>query len=225
MVQVMEKIKLSKQTLDYIGSFANINPSMLFKTGNVLYTISEIGDVMAAAEIEEEIPCEFGVHDLSKFLSILSTFNNPELNFANDYIVIKQENSSRKYKYRYCAPNMIKFPTKTHYNIENPIASFNIQEKTLKDLVKTVSISGHPEIAFVGYNNVLTVQAYDDKNANPDSYKEVLSTDIKNEFKVRLKLSKINVLFNKLDYSVTLSENICNFKGAGITYYIAPEGD
>src|SRR6266699_998129 len=212
MVQVMDKLKFSKETLNFISNFANINPSMLFKPGNVLYTISEIGDVMAAAEIEEEIPCEFGVHDLSKFLSVLSTFDNPELRFADNYIVIGENQetslSSRKYKYRYCAPNMIKFPTKTHYNIENPIASFNIQEKTLKDLVKTVSISGHPEIAFVGYNNVLTVQAYDDKDANPDSYKEVLSTDIKNEFKVRLKLSKINVLFNKLDYSVTLSENI-----------------
>src|SRR6266566_6873223 len=195
MVQVMEKLKFSKETLNFISNFANINPSMLFKPGNVLYTISEIGDVMAAAEIEEEIPSEFGVHDLSKFLSVLSTFNTPELRFADNYIVIGQEGSSRKYKYRYCAPNMIKFPTKTHYNIENPIVTFNMSDRTLKDLVKTVSISGHPEIAFIGEEGHLFIRAHDEKNATSDLYQEIVSEDVKNDFKVRLKLSKVTLLY------------------------------
>ena len=58
-------MKLSETTIDILSNFATINPNMLFKEGTTLSTISEAKNIMASATIEERIPREFGIYDLS----------------------------------------------------------------------------------------------------------------------------------------------------------------
>ena len=58
-------MKLSKSTLDILKNFKEINQSILFKQGNSLKTISVMKNILAEATIEEELPRDFGIYDLS----------------------------------------------------------------------------------------------------------------------------------------------------------------
>jgi hypothetical protein len=66
------------------------------KSGNKLATISAQKNVMADAVVSESFP-DFGIYDLNEFLGAMSLFEDPELEFSDKYVTIKQGNSSIKY--------------------------------------------------------------------------------------------------------------------------------
>ena len=76
-------MKLSDKTLSVLKNFSTINQSILFKQGNKLRTISVMKNILAEANISEEIPKDFGIYDLSQFLNGLSLHQSPELDFEN----------------------------------------------------------------------------------------------------------------------------------------------
>ena len=62
-------MKLSDRTINLLKNFATINQSILFKQGKSLRTISVMKNILAEATIEEELPKDFGIYDLSQFLN------------------------------------------------------------------------------------------------------------------------------------------------------------
>ena len=85
-------MKLSKGTLDILKNFSNINPSITFKEGQELSTLSIQRNILSRAVVEEKFPRDFAIYDLSEFLSGLSLFDNPDFDFANDnYVIIKDK--------------------------------------------------------------------------------------------------------------------------------------
>ena len=99
-------MKLSKSTLDILKNFKEINQSILFKQGNSLKTISVMKNILAEATIEEELPRDFGIYDLSQFLNGIDLHQSAELDFSNDnHVVIKEGRMRSKYFFDY--PNVI----------------------------------------------------------------------------------------------------------------------
>ena len=62
-------MKLSKNTFKILENFKDINQSILFKQGNRLRTISVMKNILAEVTIEEDLPKDFGIYDLSQFLN------------------------------------------------------------------------------------------------------------------------------------------------------------
>ena len=91
-------MKLSDKTVNILKNFSSINQSILFKEGNKLRTISVMKNILAEAEIDEDIPKDFGIYDLNQFLNGLNLHASPDLDFDNDgYVVIKEGRSRSKY--------------------------------------------------------------------------------------------------------------------------------
>src|SRR3990172_5679552 len=124
MLKKNDVFALSKRTKEIITNFANINPSMLFKAGSELKTISPNKDVLGTAEIEEGFPSQFAIYDLSRFLSILSTYDTPIIKFQDKYLTVTRQDNTRPYKYRYCEEVMICVPPKNDVKVDDPIAEF-----------------------------------------------------------------------------------------------------
>ena len=80
-------MKFSSDTLSVLKNFSTINPSIVFKPGSVVRTISPQKTVMAAATIGETVETQAGVYDLSRFLSTLALFDNPEVVFGQDQVL------------------------------------------------------------------------------------------------------------------------------------------
>lgn len=92
-------MKLSSDTISILKNFASINSNIVFREGSTVKTIAEAKNVLASAEVTETFPADFGVYDLSEFLSVMSMFSDPELEFDSEmkYVRIKEGKQSVKY--------------------------------------------------------------------------------------------------------------------------------
>ena len=91
-------VTLSKTTLDVLKNFATINSSIVFRAGNTLRTISNAENILAKYTSEESFPTDFAIYDLGQFLSGISLFDNPQLDFTSgDFVTIRGGGRSAKY--------------------------------------------------------------------------------------------------------------------------------
>ena len=70
-------MNLSEKTFNLLKNFSTINQSILFKKGNTLRTMSVMKNILAEADIEENIPQDFAIYDLVRFLNGISLFEEP----------------------------------------------------------------------------------------------------------------------------------------------------
>jgi len=217
--------KLSDKTKKILANFSTINPSLLFNAGKELRTISQDKDILAVAEIEENIPQQFGINDLSKFLSILSTFKDPTIELKEEHAVITAEGKG-EYHYRYVDPSFILSPCDNQIKISDPITTFKLGANDLVELTKIMSISKHPEMAFVADGEKLSVQAVDTRDVVKDNYIKELQEE-KKTFRFDIKFEKVRVLL-PTEYEVMIAKTegggwACLFKNTNMNYYMAPE--
>ena len=92
-------MKFSENTISVLKNFSTINPSVMFKSGNTVRTISPQKTVMATATIGETFGRNAGVYDLGRFLATLSLFDEPEVEFLDTKFSIKSGKSSVNYTY------------------------------------------------------------------------------------------------------------------------------
>ncbi len=210
-------MKFSNETLSVLKSFTAINKSIQMKPGNILKTITPEKTLIAIAEIPDEIPSEACVYDLSRFLSILGLYNDPDVEFGDKYFTISE--GKRRTKYVYADISMIHTPPEKDINIPSEDVVVSVTESDLSSVLKAAGVLQFTEIAFVGENGKCTLKAIDSANDNTDDFGvEIGETD--DEFKVIIKTDNLKLM--PMDYEVTIcSKGISEFKGDNVTYFVA----
>ncbi len=213
-------MKLSKETLTLFKNCAGINSNLLLKQGNKLATISAQKNVMADATVSETFP-DFGIYDLNEFLGAMSLFEDPELDFSEKYVTIKQ--GSMSIKYFAAEASVLTAPQKA---ITFPAAEieFTMTAAMLNMIHKTASVLRASDVSIVGDGSKVTAVVGDKKNAAGNSFSEPVG-DTDKTFRVNLKVENLKMLPG--DYTVSISsKKISRFKGAGdLVYYVAVEAD
>ena len=215
-------MKLSKDTLAVVKNFAGINSNILLKSGNSLGTISAQKNVMAETTLGEAFPQEFGIYDLNEFLGAMSLFEDPELEFSDKYVTIKEGNNS--IKFFASDASVLVTPTKSITFPESDV-DFKLTEKDLGMIARTASVLRATDVSFVGDGTNLTIVVGDKKNATGNSYEVQVGTTDKT-FKVNLKVENLKMLPGEYDVSVS-SKKISRFKSTkgDLVYYVAVEAD
>ena len=187
------------------------------KPGNVLKTITPEKTLIAIAEIQDEIPSEACVYDLSRFLSILSLYTDPDVEFGDKYFIISE--GKRRTKYIYADISMIHTPPEKDINIPSEDVVVDVTESDLSSVLKAAGVLQFSEIAFVGESGKCYLKAIDSANDNADDFGvEIGNTD--DEFKVIIKTDNLKLM--PMDYKVTIcSKGISEFKGKDVTYFVA----
>ena len=90
-------MKLSKETLAIIKNYASINSNLLIKPGNKLSTIAVGSTILSTSTVTDNFDKEFPIYDVNEFLSALSLFEDPDLEFSDKYVTISQGKGSIKY--------------------------------------------------------------------------------------------------------------------------------
>ena len=216
-------MKLSVSTVDILKNFSAINPNILFKRGNTLNTIAEAKNIMASAKISEEIPTEFGIFDLTQFLSTVSLLENPDLEFTENSVLVRDGNAS--IQYYYSSPEVLTVPTKT-VNMPNPDVVFNLPSDTINKIKRASSVLGHPTLQITGAKGRITLQIVDLKNPTANKYSIVI--DEKNAcnevFSFVMVIGNLKMMAG--DYVVSISSKlISHFKNTStpVEYWIALE--
>lgn len=215
-------MKLSKDATTVLKNFASINGNILLKPGSKLETISAQKNIMASATVTESFPEQFGIYDLNEFLSALSLFKDPELDFKAKWVTISEGRSSIKY---FAADEtVLTVPTK-EIKFPDSDVDFKLSEEDLGIILRTASILRASDVAITGDGTKLTVVVADKKNDT--SNKSVIEIgDTTGVFQVYLKVENLKVIPGNYDVSIS-KKRISRFKSetSDLQYFIAVESD
>jgi hypothetical protein len=210
-------MKFSNETLTVLKSFTAINKSILLSSGNVIKTITPEKTLIAIAHIPDEIPSDACVYDLSRFLSILSLYNDPDVEFFDKYFIISE--GKRRTKYVFADLSMIHTPPEKDITIPSADVTVSVTDGDLSSVLKAAGVLQFSEIAFVGEGGKCYLKAIDSSNNGADDFGIEIGEAV-DDFQIIIKTDNLKLM--PLDYEVTLcSKGISEFKGKGVTYYVA----
>jgi len=210
-------MKFSERTITILKSFSGINKSVLLKAGNVIKTVTPEKTLVASATIPDQIPSQACVYDLSRFLSILGLYRDPDVEFHDKYFMITS--GKQRTKYVYADISMIHAAPEKDIKLPTADVQVTVSWEDMQSVIKAAGVLQFSEVAFVGQEGKFYLKAIDGNNANSDDYGvEIGSTS--DEFKIIIKTDNLKLL--PQDYEVTLcAKGISEFKSDGVTYFVA----
>ena len=216
-------MKVSEKTINLLRNYANINQSIEFREGNVLKTVSPLNTILASDEVEEQFTRTFPIYELNRFLGTLALFQNPELDFTDNGVIISDENHEATY--RYCGSSSM-FQTPPEKNITFPDAevSFELSQDQFKKTINAANTLGLPEVVVEGNGSDIQLVVSDTGNASSDIFSTKVGTSDKT-FRMIFKTENLNKIMEGT-YDVSLSsKRISHFtrKGDSLQYWIALE--
>jgi len=210
-------MKLSENTINILK-----NPSLLVKPGNVLSTVSPVKSIFAKATVEENFPSQFAIYELSKFLGVVSLFNEPELDFGEKQMTIIS--GSQSLNYTYADPSMIVTPPEKDINFPEPDIEFNITQEELQKVVRATGVLQLPDIAVIGDGSTLKMSSTNSKNPTTDVFNIKVGETAKT-FNMIFKAENIIKLLSA-NYNVKISsKGLALFTADTIRYYVATEAN
>ena len=148
-------MNLSNETVSVLKNFATINQNLVIKSGSSISTMSAMKNIVASAEVKEVFPIDFAIYDLNEFLSALSLFEKPSLDFKRDFVVITEDGSTGKtLKYWYSDPSVVTTPTKEITMPECEV-NFSFENGLLSNVQKAAAVIGVPDMVLEGMIVVL----------------------------------------------------------------------
>jgi len=216
-------MKVSEKTINLLRNYANINQSIEFREGNILKTVSPLNTILASVEVEEKFPRTFPIYELNRFLGTLALFQNPELDFTDNGVIISDD--KHEATYRYCGSSSM-FQTPPEKNITFPDAevSFELSQEQFKKTINAANTLGLPEVVVEGNGSDIQLIVSDTANISSD----IFSTKVgiaDETFRMIFKTENLNKIMEGT-YDVHLSsKRISHFKRTidSLEYWIALE--
>ena len=222
-------MNLSNETVSVLKNFATINQNLVIKSGSSISTMSAMKNIVASAKVKETWPTDFAIYDLNEFLSALSLFEKPSLDFKNDFVVITEDGSTNKtLKYWYSDPSVVTTPTK-EITMPDCEVNFSLENTMLGDVQKAAAVIGVPDMVLEAMDSgIALLKVTDKKNATANDY--AVKVDVNNDdgknlpYKFWFKVENLKLLSGTYDVAIS-SKNISHFVNTNvdIQYWIALE--
>jgi len=222
----MSKVILSKKTLDVLKNFSTINSSIVFRKGSTVRTISNAENILAKFTGEEVFPNDFAIYDLSQFLSGISLFSDPQLEFDNEsFVNIRGGRQSARY---YFSDPEITLKSAPEKNVKFPGADlqFNLTAEDLIALQKASAVYSLPDLTFQSEegSNEIKLIIRDKENDTSNTYDLTVAGCATGTYSLDVKIENIRLLPG--DYNVKVSKHLISEwtnQSVDLTYYIALE--
>ena len=217
-------MKLSKETLDLLKNFASINDGIVFRKGKTLRTCDATKQVLAETTINEEIPSEFGIFDLNRFLSAMSLHDgNCTLEIDDKSINVTSDRMTTNY--RVCDVTMVKNAPEKSIVMPTSDVQFTLDQKDFEKIQRASSVLATPHISINSDGSKIFVTALDNKNTSTHTNRI--------EIGVNSSGKKYNMLFKTENlkmipgtYEITISfKGLATFKNTSksLQYWVATE--
>lgn len=212
-------MKLSENTRNILDNLSSINPSIIFRPGNIIWSgDSEKPTIFCRANVEETFDKQVGIYNLKKFLGVLSLFEGePDLTFEDDsHVVIS--NGKQKIKYVLADQSLIKTSPAKNPNAPEPVESFGLTANDLSTTLKASSVLGLPNIEFVGNGTDVQIVARDPKNSSKDDYSVTIG---KTDKTFSVSIPKVSFKLMNVDYTVYVHPDYVKLESPAVTYWLA----
>ena len=222
----MSKVILSKKTLDVLKNFSTINSSIVFRKGSTVRTISNAENILAKFTGEEVFPTDFAIYDLGQFLSGISLFSDPLLEFDNEnFVNIRGGRQSARY---YFSDPEITLKSAPEKNVRFPGADlqFNLTGEELIQLQKASAVYGLPDLTFQSEEGLDTIKLIlrDKENDTSNTYDLTVAGCSTGTYSLDIKIENIRLLPG--DYTVKVSSHLISEwtnSNLDLTYYVGLE--
>jgi len=223
-------MKLSNETVTVLKNFSTINQNLVINPGKNISTMSAMKNIVAKATVTEEFPQAFAIYDLNEFLSALSLFENPDLDFKEDFVVMTETGSKGKsLKYWYSDPSVVTTPAK-EITMPSSEVTFTFSSDLLSDVTKAAAVIGAPDMVLEGMDlGTATLKVTDKKNDTANNYAVGVDTNHEDSdknvpYKFWFKVENLRLLPGSYDVKVS-SKKISYFKNTNVDveYFIALE--
>ena len=213
-------MKLSNETVSVLKNFSTINQNLVIKSGSTITTMSAMKNIVAKADVKENFPQDFAIYDLNEFLSVITFFENPELEFKDNFVIVTEEGISERARYFFSDPSVVTTPT-------NPITmpecevKLNLSSDILDRITRGASIIGAPDLALESG----TLKATDKKNETANDFQMDIEVESdSNDYKFWFKVENLKLIPDSYDVQIS-SKSISHFKNSkgDDEYFIALE--
>jgi len=215
-------MKLSNDTREVLKNYSTINANLLVTSGNQIATMSQMKNIVSKATLPDTFESEFAIYDLNEFLSAMSLFDDPELDFGDSSVKISQGGQSLNYFYS--DPTVVTTP-KSDITMPDPDATFTLKQSVFNQVLKASSVLGVPDMVLdVNENGQMNLRVSDRKNDTSNSFSVEVGEGGTPNQKFFFKVENLKLLSG--DYEVKVSsKGISNFKNVNkdVEYFIALE--
>lgn len=212
-------MKLSESTLSVLKNFSTINSGVVLQKGKSQRTISPDKSILVEAELEDDIPEQFGIYDLPQFLGNVTTLQNPDLSFQNNHVMMND--GQFRLTYYSCSPNLITVPPDKKLEMKSVDVDFNLPSAIIQKLLMLSRMNNFIMVSVVGKDGKLSLRAHAESDTSNDATIDVGVWD-KDDFTAKFKAEHIKMVPD--DYNVKIAFNAFatfeNQKGT-LKYYVA----
>lgn len=217
-------MQLSGDTRDVLKNFSTINQNLLVKSGNTINTMSAMKNIVAKATIPDTFNDEFAIYDLNEFLSALSLFKSPTLDFADKSVKLNEEGGGSSLNYFFSDPSVVTTP-KTEITMPSVDVEFTFTQDTFNQIQKASAVLGVPDVVLKGSTGGnIELLVTDRKNDTSNDFSIVVGENSPSDFTFYFKVENLKLLSG--DYKVEVSkQGISHFTNLTkpVEYYIALE--
>tara|TARA_B100001094_G_C18110681_1_gene760971 strand:- start:267 stop:983 length:717 start_codon:yes stop_codon:yes gene_type:complete len=226
METVMNKIKLSEDTLSILKNYSHINSNLLVKEGNQITTLSPAKNIVSVATVPENFPTEFGIWDLNKLLGTISLFEDAEFEFDEKSMNIIGSGGA-KVSYYYSEPRLLTV-LEREVKVPETVVTFTLTEEVFNAVQKAAAVLQLPDLCVRSTEDGdIELLVTDKKTPTSNTYSIVVGENTSDTtFCFYLKIENIKLLGG--DYDVDICKSVvCKFnhRSKDILYYIALESD
>ena len=217
-------MNLSNDTKEVLKNFSSINQNLMVNGGNVIGTMSAMKNIVAKATIPDTFQNEFAIYDLNEFLSALSLFKKPSLNFSEKSVKLDEEGGGSSLNYFFSDPSIVTSP-KTDITMPSVDVEFTFTQDTFNQIMKASAVLGTPDVEVKGtVGGDINLVVTDRKNDTSNDFSMKVGENSSSTFSHFFKVENLKLLSG--DYKVQVSnKGISHFKNVSkdIEYFIALE--
>ena len=130
--------------------------------------MSQMKNIVSTANLPDTFDTEFAIYDLNEFLSAMSLFEDPTLEFGDNSVSISQGGQSLKYFYS--DPTVVTTPN-SNITMPEPDAIFTLTQSVFNQILKASSVLGVPDMVLdINDNGVMKLRVSDRKNDTSNSF-------------------------------------------------------
>lgn len=220
-------MKLSNNTIAILKNFGNINPGIYFRKGKTLKTVSSHKNILVEATINDEIPTDFGIYDLNKFLSTINEVVVDDTTYEIDgkNVIILGNKGKNKTTYRCCEPTMIVTPPEKDLVIPDAEITITLEENMLNSILRTASILTSPQVAVESDGTTIKLSTLDTQNDSADTNTSEIGVGNGNKYRMIFKTENLaKILPGSYEVKIS-SKGISMFtnKNVPLKYWISTE--
>ena len=217
-------MNLSNDTKEVLKNFSSINQNLMVNSGNVIGTMSAMKNIVAKATIPDTFQNEFAIYDLNEFLSALSLFKKPSLNFSDKSVKLDEEGGGSSLNYFFSDPSIVTSP-KTDITMPSVDVEFTFTVEIFNQIMKASAVLGTPDVEVKGTaGGDINLVVTDRKNDTSNDFSMKVGENSSSTFSHFFKVENLKLLGG--DYRVQISnQGISHFKNVSkdIEYFIALE--